>query len=140
MSEDNPPHYRLDPSDRLNGLGGRRKRPKKGGEEEYGSGGEQELGLVEQVEHVVIVGGGSSLRVGPAPLTLCVSVVVDAVRSQLSGDSIAEQVEEKRRRLREGSSSGSDDAGCLGESEGLDPARGHSAKNHGGTEGVPDKT
>ncbi|KAK1890066.1 Transcription elongation regulator 1 [Dissostichus eleginoides] len=29
MSEDNPPHYRLDPSDRLNGLGGRRKRPKK---------------------------------------------------------------------------------------------------------------
>lgn len=29
MSEDNHSHYRLDPSDRLNGLGQRRKRPKK---------------------------------------------------------------------------------------------------------------
>ncbi|CAB1452661.1 unnamed protein product [Pleuronectes platessa] len=29
MSEDNHSHYRLDPNDRLNGLGQRRKRPKK---------------------------------------------------------------------------------------------------------------
>lgn len=29
MSEDNHSHYRLDPSDRLNGLGQRRKKPKK---------------------------------------------------------------------------------------------------------------
>ncbi|XP_076744906.1 uncharacterized protein LOC143420650 [Maylandia zebra] len=29
MSEDSHSHYRLDPSDRLNGLGQRRKRPKK---------------------------------------------------------------------------------------------------------------
>lgn len=29
MSEDNHSHYRLDPSDRLSGLGQRKKRPKK---------------------------------------------------------------------------------------------------------------
>lgn len=54
MSEDNHSHYRLDPSDRLNGLGQRKKRPKKVKVEvPMGLRGKQE----EQVEQV---GGGDS--------------------------------------------------------------------------------
>lgn len=70
MSEDNHSHYRLDPSDRLNGLGQRKKRPKKVKVEvPMGLRGKQEE-QVEQVGGVIVESNVSQISMS------CLSVIL----------------------------------------------------------------